>query len=131
MSSAEMVREVKKAVMDSRDSSIEEDVQVGSFRGKRMPVRGIFHSDSDSLGPTVLEYSPPSSSPVVVAGCGVSTLRSVLSSPTPVAMTGLEPDTRLMQSLHMALMISSSTMTRQRAFSPARLASISSNNCVY
>ena len=130
MSSAAMVRVVRKVAMDSRDSSAEEDGEVGSFRGKRMPVRGIFHSDSGSLAPMVVEYSPSSSS-VVVVGCGVSTLRSVLSSPMPVAMTGREPDTRLMQSLHMALMISSSTITRQRAFSPARLASISSNNCVY
>ena len=130
MSSAEMVREVRKSAMDSRDSSAEEDVEVGSFRGKRMPVRGIFHSFSSSLAPMVVEYTSFSSS-VVVSGCEVSTLRSVLSSPMPVATTGREPDTRLMQSLHMALMISSSTITRQRAFSPARLASISSNNCVY
>ena len=131
MSSAEMVRDVRKAAMDSRDSSAEEeeDVEVGSFRGKRMPVRGIFHSVSDSFAPMVLEYS--SSPSVVLAVCGVSTLRSVLSSPIPVAMTGREPDTRLMQSLQMALMISSNTITRQRAFSPARLANISSNNWVY
>ena len=67
MSSAEMVREVRKAVIDSRDSSAEEeeDVEVGSFRGKRMPVRGIIHSDSDSVAPMVLEDSPSSSSEVV------------------------------------------------------------------
>lgn len=124
MSSGVIAREVRKAVMlspfaatvDDDDENDEND-DVGRG-GSRMPVRGIVHSPS------------PTAYPSSVADC-VSDFRSVLSSPIPVAMTGREPDTRPMHNRHRALTTSSTTTTRQRIFSPARLASISSSSCVY
>ena len=135
ISSAVMTREVRNSVMlsppplipvedEDEDDDDDDDDEAGS-RGSRMPVRGIFHSPSFAPSASVLPSAHASP-----AGWG-STLRSVLSSPTPVAMTGREPDARPMHNLHTALTTSSATMSRHRAFSPARLASISSSNCVY
>ena len=138
MSSAVMVREVRKAVMLSPrviPVDEDEDEEEGSW-GNRMPVRGIFHSPSLVIDPSVFvppataayASSPsPSSSPADLA----PTPRSVLSSPTPVAITGLEPETRPIHNRHTALTTSNTTTTRHRTFSPARFASISSSNCVY
>ena len=102
--------------------------QSGS-RGSRMPVRGIFHSSLLRAGLEVESESEVDPS----AGCGrgESTERSVRSSPTPVAMTGREPETRPIPSRQRALTTSNNTMTRQRVFSPARFASISRSNWVY
>ncbi len=106
-SSGAMMWDVRNAVMDASSAAGE--------AGSRMPVRGILYSDSR------LGFS---------SGGGEVTLRSILSSPTPVAMTGRPSEPRHMRRRQMALTASSMTTTRHLVLSPARFASISRSNCV-
>ncbi len=101
----------------------------GSGRlGKESPVLGIVHFASSDLS---LERLSNSSAEDEEEGESPKELGSTSLSGSGGDNNGLEFVRRSSTSLQKALMISSSTTTRQRTFSPLLFAVISHNSCVY
>lgn len=137
MSSAEMTRLERKSVMDSPPWV----GRTGSF----MPVRGMFHSLERSSWTVVsssfaaAETAPPDDRDSISCGgssCGVCSCgcsgMSGLSLVLEPSITILRPVTQNMIVRQIALMSSSATTRRQRAFSPPRrLKNISHSSSVY